>query len=143
MKRDETLAAIPDADALIIRSATKADAELINAGVKLRIIARAGVGVDNVDVETATARGIAVVNTPDGNTIATAEHTFALLLALARHIPQANVSLKSGKWDRKSYTGVELRGKHWALWAGAGRAVAREAGSMTVIATGPYIGGCR
>jgi D-3-phosphoglycerate dehydrogenase len=85
MKREETLAAIPDADALIIRSATKADAELINAGARLKIIARAGVGVDNVDVEAASARGIAVANTPDGNTISTAEHTFGLLLALAPH----------------------------------------------------------
>lgn len=143
LKREETLAAIPTADALIIRSATKADAELIHAGVKLRIIARAGVGVDNVDVDAATTRGVAVVNTPNGNTIATAEHTFGLLLALARHIPQANVSLKCGKWDRKSYMGVELRGKTLGIvgFGRIGRAVAKRALAfeMHVIAADPYI----
>jgi D-3-phosphoglycerate dehydrogenase len=143
MKRDETLAAVPDADALIIRSATKADAELINAASKLKIIARAGVGVDNVDVPSATARGIAVANTPDGNTIATAEHAFGLMLALARHIPQAHASMQAGKWDRKSFMGVELRGKTLGIigFGRIGRAIARRALAfeMTVIASDPYI----
>lgn len=143
MKREETLAAIPNADALIIRSATKADAELINAASRLKIIARAGVGVDNVDLEAASARGIAVANTPEGNTIATAEHTFGLMLALARHIPQAHQSMSAGQWDRKSYMGIELRGKTLGIigFGRIGRALARRAQAfeMTVIAHDPYI----
>ena len=143
MKREETLAAIPDADALIIRSATKADAALINASTKLKAIARAGVGVDNVDLAAASAKGIAVMNTPDGNTIATAEFAFGLMLALARHIPQAYSSMVEGKWDRKSYMGVELRDKTLGI-IGIGRigqALARraQAFNMTVIAYDPYV----
>ncbi len=143
LKREETLAAIPNADALIIRSATKVDAEMIDAAAKLRLIARAGVGVDNVDLPAATARKIVVMNTPDGNTISTAEHTFGLMLALARHIPQAHASLASGKWDRKSFTGVELRGKVLGVvgFGRIGRAVAKRALAfeMSVIAFDPYI----
>jgi D-3-phosphoglycerate dehydrogenase / 2-oxoglutarate reductase len=143
MSRAETLAAIPDADALIIRSATKADAELITASSKLKIIARAGVGVDNVDVDAASRKGIVVVNTPEGNTIATAEYTFGLILALARHIPQAFDSLNSGKWDRKSYMGVELRGKTLGVigFGRIGRAVAKRARAfdMSIITYDPYI----
>lgn len=143
MKREETLAAIADADALIIRSATKADAALINASTKLKAIARAGVGVDNVDLPAASAKGIAVMNTPDGNTIATAEFAFGLMLGLARHIPQAYGSMIEGKWDRKSYMGVELRDKTLGI-IGIGRigqALARraQAFNMTVIAYDPYI----
>jgi D-3-phosphoglycerate dehydrogenase len=143
MKREETLAAIPDADALIIRSATKADAALINAATKLKAIARAGVGVDNVDLEAASAKGIAVMNTPDGNTIATAEFAFGLMLALARHIPQSYASMLDGKWDRKSYMGIELRDKTLGI-IGIGRigqALARRAlaFNMTVIAYDPYV----
>jgi D-3-phosphoglycerate dehydrogenase len=144
MKREETLAAIADADALIIRSATKADAALIAAGAQLKAIARAGVGVDNVDLAAATARGIAVMNTPDGNTVATAELTLGLMLALARHIPQAYDSLNAGKWDRKSYMGVELRGKTLGVvgFGRIGRAVAKRAQAfeMSVIAYDPYVG---
>lgn len=143
MKREETLAAIADADALIIRSATKADAALIAAGTQLKAIARAGVGVDNVDLPAATARGIAVMNTPDGNTVATAELTLGLMLALARHIPQAYDSLNAGKWDRKSYMGVELRGKTLGVvgFGRIGRAVAKRAQAfeMSVIAYDPYV----
>lgn len=143
MKREETLAAIPDADALIIRSATKADAPLINAAQKLKIIARAGVGVDNVDVPAASAKGIAVANTPDGNTIATAEHAFGLMLALARHIPQAHASMQAGKWDRKTFMGMELRGKTLGIigFGRIGRAIAKRALAfeMTVIAYDPYV----
>jgi len=124
MSRAETLAAIADADALIIRSATKVDAEMLEAAPNLRLIARAGVGVDNVDVATASARGVVVMNTPDGNTIATAEHTFGLMLALARHIPEAEISMREGKWDRKSFMGVELRGKTLGI-IGFGRIAAR------------------
>lgn len=143
MKREETLAAIAEADALIIRSATKADAELINAATKLKVIARAGVGVDNVDLNAASAKGIAVMNTPDGNTVATAEFTFGLMLALARHIPQAYDSLNAGKWDRKSYMGTELRGKTLGVvgFGRIGRAVAKRAQAfeMSVIAYDPFI----
>lgn len=145
MSRADTLAAIADADALIIRSATKADAELIQAAHKLKIIARAGVGVDNVDVDAANRQGVVVVNTPEGNTVATAEFTFGLILALARHIPQAYDSLSAGKWDRKSYVGVELRGKTLGVvgFGRIGRAVARRALAfdMHVIAYDPYIAG--
>ncbi len=143
MKRPETLAAMADADALIIRSATKADAELIQAAPKLKVIARAGVGVDNVDLNAATRQNIAVMNTPDGNTVATAEHAFGLMLALARHIPQAHASMQDKKWDRKSYMGVELRGKTLGVvgFGRIGRAVAKRAQAfdMKVIAHDPYI----
>lgn len=143
LQRAETLAAIADADALIIRSATKVDVEMLAAGSKLRAIARAGVGVDNVDVKTATANGVVVMNTPDGNTIATAEETFALMLALARHVPQAYLSMREGKWDRKSYMGTELRGKTLGIvgFGRIGRAVAKRALAfeMSVIAYDPYI----
>ncbi|MFN8376843.1 MAG: hydroxyacid dehydrogenase [Anaerolineae bacterium] len=143
MKRDETLAAIADADALIIRSATKVDAEMLAASTKLKAIARAGVGVDNVDVPEATKRGIVVMNTPDGNTISTAEHTFALMLALARMIPQAHASMAAGKWDRKTFMGVELRGKTLGVvgFGRIGRAVTKRALAfeMNVLAFDPYI----
>lgn len=143
MSRAELLAAVPDADALIIRSASKIDAEVLAAAPRLRIIARAGVGVDNVDIPEATRRGIVVVNTPDGNTVSTAEHTLGLMLALARHIPQAHQSLREGKWDRKTYSGVELRGKTLGIvgFGRIGRAVAKRALAfeMRVIAYDPYI----
>jgi D-3-phosphoglycerate dehydrogenase / 2-oxoglutarate reductase len=143
MKREETLAAIKDADALIIRSATKVDAEMLAASTKLKAIARAGVGVDNVDVPEATKRGIVVMNTPDGNTISTAEHTFALMLSLARMIPQAHASMVAGKWDRKTFMGVELRGKTLGVvgFGRIGRAVAKRALAfeMNVLAFDPYI----
>ncbi len=143
MKREETLAAIADADALIIRSATKADAALINASTKLKAIARAGVGVDNVDLEAASAKKIAVMNTPAGNTVATAEFAFGLMLALARHIPQSFVSMQAGKWDRKSYQGVELRGKTLGIvgYGRIGQAVGNRAAAfdMNVLAYDPYI----
>ncbi len=143
MKREETLAAIADADALIIRSATKADAALINASTKLKAIARAGVGVDNVDLDAASAKKIAVMNTPAGNTVATAEFAFGLMLALARHIPQSFVSMQAGKWDRKSYQGVELRGKTLGIvgYGRIGQAVGKRAAAfdMNVIAYDPYI----
>ena len=97
--------------ALVVRSQTNVTAEVIEAGKDLQVIGRAGVGVDNVDVETATRKGIAVVNAPTGNTIAAAEHTIALMLALARNIPQANESLRRGEWKRSAFTGVEVRNK--------------------------------
>jgi len=108
MKPAQLLEAIADADALIIRSATQVTAEVIAAAKQLAVVGRAGIGVDNVDVGAATARGIVVMNTPGGNTITTAEHAIALLVALARHIPQATASMKAGKWDKKSFVGMEL-----------------------------------
>ena len=96
---------------LVVRSETKVTSHLMDNATALRVIGRAGVGVDNIDVPAATERGIVVMNAPDGNTITTAEHTIALLIALARRIPQANSSLKSGRWERKAFVGVELQGK--------------------------------
>ncbi len=143
MNRAELLAALPSADALIIRSASKIDAEALAAATKLKMIARAGVGVDNVDIPVATERGIVIMNTPDGNTISTAEMTFGLMLALARQIPQAHATMLAGKWDRKSFMGVELRGKTLGVvgFGRIGRAVAKRALAfeMTVIAFDPYI----
>ncbi len=111
LKPDEIIAIIGDYDALMVRSQTKVTAPIIEAGKKLQIIARAGVGIDNVDVEAATRCGVVVVNAPTGNTVSAAEHTIALMLAMARNIPQANASLKSCQWKRNDFMGTELRGK--------------------------------
>jgi D-3-phosphoglycerate dehydrogenase / 2-oxoglutarate reductase len=131
------------ADALVVRSATKVTADLIAAAPKLRAIARAGTGVDNVNVEAASARGIVVMNAPGANSISVAELAFGLLLALARKIPAADASMKQGKWDKKSFAGEEVRGKVLGL-AGLGRIgqeVAKRAHAfeMTVIAHDPFI----
>jgi len=143
LPREQAIAAIADADALVIRSATKADAALLGYATNLKAIARAGVGVDNVDLDFATDKGIVVMNTPDGNTISTAEFTFGLMLSLARHIPQAHGSLAGGKWDRKSFTGVELRGKTLGIvgFGRIGRQVAKRALAfeMNVIAYDPFV----
>jgi D-3-phosphoglycerate dehydrogenase len=143
LKEDELIARIGDLDALIVRSATKVTAKALAAATKLKVIGRAGVGVDNVNVEAATERGIVVMNTPGGNTISTAEHTFSLLLSLARKIPQAHASMAAGKWDRKSFEGTELCGKTLGI-VGMGRIggeVARRAigFGMNVIAYDPYL----
>ena len=98
-------------DAIIVRSATKVDASLIERGARLRVIGRAGVGVDNVDVEAATRRGIVVANAAESTVDSAAEHAIALLLALARNVPQAHAALTSGTWDRQRFTGIELAGK--------------------------------
>jgi D-3-phosphoglycerate dehydrogenase len=111
LKPEEIRSIIGDYDALIVRSQTTVTTDIIEAGKKLQVIARAGVGIDNIDVETATRCGIVVINAPTGNTVSTAEHTFGMILALARNIPQANASLKSGKWRRSHFMGTELRGK--------------------------------
>jgi D-3-phosphoglycerate dehydrogenase len=111
LKPDELVSCIGNYDAIIVRSETQVTADVIKAGKKLQIIARAGVGLDNVDVNAATLQGIMVVNAPTGNTVAAAEHTMALMLALARNVPQAHGQLKAGKWNRKEFTGVELRNK--------------------------------
>lgn len=140
---EELRAIIGDYDALIVRSQVKVDAALIDAGARLVVIGRAGVGVDNVDLEAATRAGITVVNAPTGNTIAAAEHTLALLFALARRIPAADASLRRGEWKRSQFTGVELRGKVLGI-VGLGKiglAVAARARGleMTVIGADPYV----
>jgi D-3-phosphoglycerate dehydrogenase / 2-oxoglutarate reductase len=134
---------ISDFDALIVRSQTKVNAEVINAGKRLRVIGRAGVGVDNVDVETATRRGIVVLNAPGGNTVSTAEHAFSLLLCVARKIPQADASVRDKQWDRKNLEGVELYNKTLGV-IGMGRIgseLSRRAIAfgMRVIAYDPYL----
>lgn len=111
MPEDELCKAIKDYDALMIRSETKVTKKVLEAGKKLKIVGRAGVGVDNVDLETATQQGVIVVNSPDGNTNAAAEHTLALMFAMARNIPNAVVSTKSGLWERSKFTGTEVFGK--------------------------------
>lgn len=142
MARDETLSAVGDADALIIRSSTKVDAELLGAAPQLKYVARAGVGVDNIDLAEATRRGVVAMNTPGGNTISTAEHTFGLLISLARHIPAAQRTMLEERWDRKLFMGVELNGKTLGLigFGRVGRAVARRAAAfgMRVLAYDAY-----
>ncbi|HHY67102.1 MAG TPA: phosphoglycerate dehydrogenase, partial [Alicyclobacillus sp.] len=140
---EELKALIGEYDALLVRSQTKVTADLLAGARNLKAVGRAGVGVDNIDIEAATRRGIIVVNAPDGNTISTAEHTFAMLMALARNIPQAYASIQSGKWDRKSFVGVELRGKTLGI-VGLGRIgteVAKRAMAfgMTVLAYDPFL----
>src|SRR6185312_6337206 len=103
----ELVERIPEFDALVVRSETKVTAAVLEAGRKLRVVGRAGVGVDNIDVPAATRKGILVVNAPRGNIVAAAEHTIALVLALARSIPQADASIRRGEWTRSRFTGVE------------------------------------
>ena len=139
----ELTEALSDSAGLVVRSETKVTADLMDQAPQLRVIGRAGVGVDNIDVPAATERGIVVMNAPDGNTITTAEHTIALLIALARRVPQANSSLKSGKWDRKSFIGVELQGKTLGV-VGIGRigrtvAARARAFGMTIVAFDPFL----
>ncbi|WP_248292653.1 phosphoglycerate dehydrogenase [Actinomycetospora sp. TBRC 11914] len=109
--RDALLAAVGDADALLVRSATQVDAEVFAAQTRLTVVGRAGVGLDNVDVPAATAAGVMVVNAPTSNIVSAAEHALALLLATARHIPAADASLRRGEWARSRYSGVEIQGK--------------------------------
>lgn len=143
MEEEELKEAIRDCEALIVRSGTRVTAAAINAAKKLKIIARAGVGTDNIDVAAATERGIVVVNAPEGNTIAAAEHTIAMMLALARNIPQASAALKQGRWEKKKFVGVELRGKTLGIigLGKIGREVARRARGleMKVVAFDPYV----
>lgn len=140
---EELLKIIPDYDALIIRSASKVTKEVLAAGKKLKVIGRAGVGIDNIDIPEATRRGIIVMNTPDANTISTAEHTFSMMMALARNIPQADTSMKAGKWERKNFMGTEVYGKVLGV-IGLGRigselAKRAQAFGMTVIAYDPFL----
>ncbi len=140
---EELLSMIPEFDALLVRSASKVTAEVIEKAAKLKIIGRAGVGVDNIDIPAATAKGIIVINSPGGNTIAATEHTMAMMLSMARNIPVANETTQKGEWNRKKYVGVELKGKTLGV-IGMGRigsGVAKRALSfdMDVIAYDPYI----
>jgi len=143
ISHEELVSIIGEYDALLVRSQTKVTKDVIQAGKKLMVIARAGVGIDNVDVQEATKRGIVVVNAPTGNTISAAEHTIALMMALARNIPQANASLKSCQWKRNEFTGVELRGKTLGIigLGNVGSAVARRARGleMKVIGYDPFV----
>ncbi|PXF50722.1 MAG: phosphoglycerate dehydrogenase [Candidatus Methanophagaceae archaeon] len=143
VSEEELKARIAGYDALIVRSGTKVTREVIEAGTRLKVIGRAGVGVDNIDVDSATERGIMVVNAPGANTISAAEHTIGMLLSLSRKIPAANQSLKSGEWSRKKYMGVEVNGKVLGI-IGLGRVggeVAKRAKGlgMRVVAYDPFI----
>jgi D-3-phosphoglycerate dehydrogenase / 2-oxoglutarate reductase len=130
-------------DALVVRSATKVTKEIIDAAAKLKVIGRAGVGLDNVDLEAATQKGIIVMNTPAGNTISTAEHTMSMIMSLSRNIPQANASCKKGEWKRSKFMGVELYGKVLGVvgFGRIGREVAKRAGSfgMRILAYDPFL----
>jgi D-3-phosphoglycerate dehydrogenase len=143
LKGDELLAALQQADGMIVRSETRVTAELLEKPGKLRAIVRAGVGVDTIDVAAATRRGIVVMNTPGGNTVSTAEHTVAMMLALARHIPFATASLQGGKWERGKFLGVQLAGKTLGVvgLGRVGREVARRALGldMKVIGFDPFL----
>src|ERR1044072_2079825 len=111
LKPDELKKICPAYDGGVIRSGTKITAELIDAATNLKVIGRAGVGYENIDADAATQRGIVVMNTPGGNNVTTGEHTIALMMSMARHIPQAVASLKNGKWERNKFVGVELCNK--------------------------------
>ena len=130
-------------DAIVVRSATKVTAELIERAVNLKVIGRAGVGVDNVDVEAATRRGIVVANAPESTVVSASEHTIGLLVALARNIPQAHAALKQGRWERKAYGGIELAGKTFGVlgFGRIGQQVARRAAGlgMRVVAYDPFV----
>src|ERR1700758_4329917 len=133
---------LESADALIVRSAVQVDGPLLAEARKLRVIGRAGVGVDNIDLDAATRQGIAVMNTPGANAVAVAEHTLALMLAMARHLPRANALLQAGKWEKKSLQGGELRGKTLGI-VGLGRVgleVAKRARAfeMRILAHDPF-----
>src|SRR5689334_22711882 len=131
------------ADALLVRSAVQVNQSVLEKAPRLRVIGRAGVGVDNVDLNAATAAGVLVMNTPGGNAISVAEHTLALMLAMARHIPQASASTKSGKWEKKKLMGNELRGKTLGIvgLGSIGREVVKRARAfeMQIVAHDPFV----
>jgi D-3-phosphoglycerate dehydrogenase / 2-oxoglutarate reductase len=143
LDRAELLARVADADALVVRSATQVDAEVLAAGRNLKVVGRAGIGLDNVDVNAATRLGVMVVNAPQSNVISAAEHTVALILAQARNIPQADAALREGRWERSRFQGAELYGKALGI-VGLGRVGALvaqrlNAFGMRVIAYDPYV----
>ena len=134
---------IGEYDALVSRSQIQVTKELIDAATNLKVIGRAGVGVDNIDIPAATARGIVVLNTPEGNTMAATEHTVAMLMAMTRHIPQAHQSMQEGRWDRKSFDGIQVQNRTLGI-IGVGRIGSRVAKrmqgmEMTTIGYDPYI----
>ena len=141
--RDRLLELLADADGLVVRSGTRVDGELMDAAPRLRVVGRAGVGVDNIDLDEATQRGVLVVNAPLANSVSAAEHAFGLMLSVARNIAQGDASIRSGRWDRAKFRGVELEGKTLGL-VGMGRIgslVAQRALAfgMRVLAYDPYI----
>src|SRR5437588_8984814 len=143
LKGEELLRAVTESDALITRSGTAVTRELVNAGKRLRVIGRAGVGLDNVDVDACTARGILVINAPTANIMSATEHTMAMLLALCRNIPEAHASVKRGEWNRSKFLGTELDAKTLGI-IGLGRigtriTVRARAFGMKVIAYDPYV----
>ncbi|HEY4706700.1 MAG TPA: hydroxyacid dehydrogenase, partial [Thermodesulfobacteriota bacterium] len=143
LKPEELKAKIKDYHGLVVRSATKATAEILEAAENLKVIGRAGTGVDNIDTIAATKKGIVVMNTPGGNTITTAEHAIAMLVALARKIPQATASMRKGEWEKKKFEGTEITGKTLGV-LGVGNigsvVVSRAQGlRMNVIAYDPFI----
>lgn len=143
LSEDELIGVIGEYDALLVRSQTKVTPRIMQAAKKLKVIGRAGVGVDNIDLDAATKSGIIVINAPDGNTITTCEHAFAMMMALARHIPQAYVKTIQGTWDRKSFVGVELRNKTLGV-LGMGRigsevAKRAKAFGMEIIGFDPFM----
>ncbi len=143
LSESEILSLIGDFEAIVVRSQTKVTAAVLDAAKKLKVVGRAGVGVDNVDVDAATRHGVIVMNTPGGNTISTAEHAFSLLVSIARNIPQAHATVKAGRWDRKKFEGVELYDKTLGI-LGMGRIgseIARRAIAfgMRVLAYDPYL----
>src|SRR6202008_2322099 len=147
LKESDLLRIVAEYSAIVVRSQTKITANVIAAASKMKVVGRAGVGVDNVDVDAATQRGVIVMKTPGGNTISTAEHAFSLLVSIARNIPQAHASVKAGKWDRKSFEGVELHGKTIGIF-GMGRIgteIARRAIAfgMRPVAYDPYLSNSR
>jgi D-3-phosphoglycerate dehydrogenase len=141
--REDVLAAMSDASAIIVRSGTKVDREMIEAAGDLTVIGRAGIGTDNIDLDAATERGVMVVNAPNANTISAAEHTLALILAQARRIPEADQSLREGRWDRSKFQGIELHGKTLGVLGlgKIGTLVAQRASAfgMRIIAFDPYV----
>lgn len=143
MKPEELLACVAEYDGIAIRSATKVTKEVLEAGAKLRVVGRAGIGVDNVDVPAATARGVVVMNTPFGNSVTTAEHALSMMMALARQIPQASASTHAGKWEKNAFMGVELAGKTLGLigCGNIGSIVADRAQGlkMKVVVYDPYL----
>src|SRR5262245_15845229 len=144
LSQAELMQRLPEFDAVIIRSNNEITAEILAGAPRLRVVGRAGTGLDNVDVEAATRRGVVVMNTPGENAISTAEHTLSMLLALARRIPAADRSVKAGKWERNKFQGVEVCGKTLGI-VGLGRIgvqIAKRAGAfgMRVLAHDPFVG---
>ncbi|HEX8375088.1 MAG TPA: hydroxyacid dehydrogenase, partial [Geminicoccaceae bacterium] len=143
LKKDQLVAIIGGYDGLAVRSATKVTAEVLAAATRLRVVGRAGIGVDNIDIDAATTRGVVVMNTPFGNSVTTAEHAIALMLALCRELPAADRSTRAGKWEKSRFMGVEITGKTLGLigCGNVGSIVADRAHGlkMRVIAFDPFL----